>query len=254
MATNWDVFWYAMLTAIATGLGAVPFAFIDKITPKVTGISNSVAAGLMTGASFGLLMEAAAYSKTKMLWGLTLGVVFIGLMDLVAEYLKRKVVQNGSEKTIVKLHETFGKDFFKSILLIFIMTVHSAAEGIGIGTSFGGDIKFGLLMTLAIAIHNIPEGLAISAVLVSQGVSWKKAALWSIFTSLPQPLLAVPAYMFVSTFKPYLPVGLGFAAGAMLWLVFSDIVPEATENVRAESAATLMMISFILILVIQFFL
>ncbi len=252
-ATNWDVFWYAMLTAVATGLGAVPFAFIKKITRRVMGISNSIAAGLMTGASFGLLIEAVEYSKSKMIWGLVLGIVFIGLMDLLSDFFKRRIT-NGSEKTILKLHDTFGKDFFKSMLLIFIMTAHSAAEGIGIGTSFGGEIKFGILMSLAIAIHNIPEGLAISAVLVSQGVKWWKAALWSIFTSLPQPLLAVPAFMFVSVFKPYLPVGLGFAAGAMLWLVFSEIVPESTENINPQQAATIMMISFILILIIQFFL
>ncbi len=252
-ATNWDVFWYAMLTAVATGLGAVPFAFIKKITRRVMGISNSIAAGLMTGASFGLLIEAVEYSKSKMIWGLVLGIVFIGLMDLLSDFFKRRIT-NGSEKTILKLHDTFGKDFFKSMLLIFIMTAHSAAEGIGIGTSFGGEIKFGILMSLAIAIHNIPEGLAISAVLVSQGVKWWKAALWSIFTSLPQPVLAVPAFMFVSVFKPYLPVGLGFAAGAMLWLVFSEIVPESTENIKPQQAATIMMISFILILIIQFFL
>ena len=252
-ATNWDVFWYAMLTAVATGLGAVPFAFIKKITGRVMGISNSIAAGLMTGASFGLLIEAVEYSKSKMIWGLALGIVFIGLMDLLSDFFKRRIT-NGSEKTILKLHDTFGKDFFKSMLLIFIMTAHSAAEGIGIGTSFGGEIKFGILMSIAIAIHNIPEGLAISAVLVSQGVKWWKAALWSIFTSLPQPVLAVPAFMFVSVFKPYLPVGLGFAAGAMLWLVFSEIVPESTENINPQQAATIMMISFILILIIQFFL
>ncbi len=253
-ATNWDVFWYAMLTAVATGLGAVPFAFIKKITRRVMGISNSIAAGLMTGASFGLLLEAVEYSKSKMIWGLVSGIIFIGLMDLISEKLKRRIDNNGNKKTILKLHQTFGKDFFKSMLLIFIMTVHSAAEGIGVGASFGGEIKFGILMSIAIAIHNIPEGLAISAVLVSQGVKWWKAALWSIFTSLPQPLLAVPAFMFVSVFKPYLPVGLGFAAGAMMWLVFSEIVPESTENIRSQQAATIMMLSFTLILIIQFFL
>ena len=83
------------------------------------------------------------------------------------------------------------------------------------------------LLQMCIAIHNIPEGLAISLVLVPRGTSVRAAAGWSIFSSLPQPLLAVPAYLFVEKFKPILPAGLGFAAGAMVWLVVSELIPDA---------------------------
>jgi zinc transporter ZupT len=73
-----------------------------------------------------------------------------------------------------------------------------------------------LLIAIAIAVHNIPEGLAISLVLVPRGASVRSAAGWSIFSSLPQPLLAVPAYLFVEAFVGTLPAALGFAAGAMV--------------------------------------
>jgi len=107
------------------------------------------------------------------------------------------------------------------------MTVHSVAEGVGVGAAFGGGETLGILIAVAIAIHNVPEGLAISLVLVPRGTSVRAAAGWSIFSSLPQPLLAVPAFLFVNAFEGLLPAALGFAAGAMVWMVLKELLPEA---------------------------
>lgn len=85
----------------------------------------------------------------------------------------------------------------------------------------------GVLVSLAIGLHNIPEGLAVATVLVSRGVGAKKAAWWALFTALPQPLLAVPSFMFVDTFTFLLPLALGFAAGCMTWIVFAELIPDA---------------------------
>ena len=84
------------------------------------------------------------------------------------------------------------------------MTAHSAAEGIGIGAAFGGSGAFGLVIAIAIAIQNIPEGLAISLVLVPRGMRVRTAAAWSVFSSLPQPIVAVPAFLFVEEFASVL--------------------------------------------------
>jgi zinc transporter ZupT len=102
-----------------------------------------------------------------------------------------------------------------------------------------------------IAVHNIPEGLAISLVLVPQGVAACRAGLWSIFSSLPQPLMAVPAFLFVTAFRPILPVGLGFASGAMLWMVFSELLPDALEDASDNAVAIAVTFSFIGILTFQ---
>jgi zinc transporter ZupT len=127
------------------------------------------------------------------------------------------------------------------VLIVGVMTIHSFAEGVGVGVAFGGGEQLGLVIALAIAIHNVPEGLAISLVLVPRGVSVGRAAAWSVFSSLPQPLLAVPAFLFVAWFEPLLAAGLGFAAGAMAWIVVGDLVPEAvrvTPVWRVAVAAT----------------
>lgn len=247
------VIWYGTVSALATGLGAVPFIFIKKITPKVIGISNAIAAGLMMGASFGLLFEASEYDESKMIRGFLAGVIFILTFDWILDRIKKRRLRMEEEELTASLLHA-GVDWKKSFLIIVIMTFHSVAEGIGIGASFGGTVKFGILMSVAIAIHNIPEGLAISAVLVSHGASWRKAAFWSIFSSLPQPVMAVPAFLFVNTFKPYIPVGLGLAAGAMIWIIFAEVAPEAAENIGRQTAATLISLSIILMLAIQYFL
>ena len=119
------------------------------------------------------------------------------------------------------------------------MTVHSVAEGVGVGAAFGGGETLGILIAIAIAVHNIPEGLAISLVLVPRGTSVRAAAGWSIFSSLPQPLLAVPAFLFVDAFQGLLPVALGFAAGAMIWMVLRELLPEAlTQSSRRAVIVT----------------
>jgi zinc transporter ZupT len=123
-----------------------------------------------------------------------------------------------------------GADATRALLIVGVMTVHSAAEGIGIGVAFGGGAELGLFISLAIAVHNIPEGLAISLVLVPRGVSVLKAGGWSVFSSLPQPLLAVPAFLFVLQFREFLAIGFGFAAGAMGWMVLRELIPEARKE------------------------
>jgi zinc transporter ZupT len=116
------------------------------------------------------------------------------------------------------------------LLVLVVMTVHSFAEGVAVGVSFGSGGALATAITIAIAVHNVPEGLAISAALRAQGASVLACAGWSVFSSLPQPLMAVPAFLFVERFAAVLPYGLGFAAGAMVFLVLAELLPEAYEH------------------------
>ena len=88
----------------------------------------------------------------------------------------------------------------------------------------------GLLVTVAIGLHNVPEGLAVATVLVAKGISPSHAFWWTLATSLPQPLLALPSFIFVDAFQALLPLALGFAAGCMVWIVFAELLPDALAD------------------------
>jgi len=230
--TAWTVFIAALITALATGLGALPFFLFKDIPRNWLGVFNGIAAGLMLGASFSLMDEGMNLNVLRLLLGVLVGVVFIS-------YFHGRL-ETDSSTNVAGLK---GADAAKSLLIIGVMTLHSFSEGVGVGVSYGGGQNLGSFITAAIAIHNIPEGLAISLVLVPRGTSPLKAGLWSIFSSLPQPLMAVPAFLLVTIFRPFLPFGLGLAAGAMLWMVFAELIPDALDEISHNSVAVTVALS-----------
>ena len=237
----WTVTAAAAVTCLATGLGALPFLFFRRgMARDWLGVSNAVASGFMLAASVGLLWQGWSLGVGRLALGAAAGAAFIfGFRRLL-----------GDDEDIA-LGRLTGGDARKALVIIAVMTAHSATEGVGVGVSYGSGEKLGLLITLAIAIHNIPEGLAISLVLVPRGVTVPAAAGWSVFSSLPQPLIAPLAYLFVEQFKPFLPVGLGFAAGAMIWMVFSELLPEAVHDASRPALVLGGGLSFLAMLGIQ---
>jgi zinc transporter ZupT len=236
------VFVYALITALATGLGALPFAFLTSMSTKVVAYANALAAGLMLGASFGLVSEGTQYGSVQTVAGGFLGVLFILATQ---RWLAGRDVEFGGIS---------GVGARQMILILVVMTVHSFSEGVAVGVSFGGGTALATVITIAIAVHNVPEGLAISAVLRPQGMSVARCAGWSIFSSLPQPLMAVPAFWFVEQVRPALPYGLGFAAGAMVFMVLVELLPEAYDQGPKPSVAMLASVSIIAMVMFQHFL
>lgn len=236
----WFIAAAAMLTAVMTGVGALPLVFVKRLGQRTVGWSNAAAAGLMLAASHSLIAEGVTLDITLTFIGVLLGLGAIVVSD--------KRLSSNSEVEIAELR---GANATRALIILGIMTAHSFAEGVGVGVSFAGSEGLATFITTAIAFHNVPEGLAIALIMVPRGTPAWKAGLWAIFTSLPQPLMAVPAYLFVDTFRPLLPVGLGLAAGAMIWMVFSELFPEALERVSSGSAATVVTLAFAAMMVFQ---
>jgi zinc transporter, ZIP family len=237
----WTVTAAATVTCLATGLGAAPFLFVrNGMARGWLGISNAIASGFMLAASVGLLWQGWALGVGRLGLGVVAGALFIVGF--------RKLLGDDQDVALGRLS---GADARKALVIIAVMTAHSATEGVGVGVSYGGGERLGLLITVAIAIHNIPEGLAISLVLVPRGATVRSAAGWSVFSSLPQPLIAPLAFVFVEQFKPFLPVGLGFAAGAMIWMVFSELLPEAMHDASRRALALGGGLSFLSMLGVQ---
>lgn len=235
------VFAAALGTALATGLGALPFLAFRDLSPRTVSLADASAAGLMLAATFGLVSEGIAADPVRLLLGLCLGIAGI----LLAKHLIGPDGRThfGSFK---------GLNGPNALLLVAVMTAHSFAEGVGVGVAFGGSSDLATFITAAIAVHNIPEGLAISLVLIPRGATVGQAAAWSIFSSLPQPLMAVPSFLLVEAFTPLLPIGLGFAAGAMIWMVFAELVPSAYQRSSSSAVGTTVTLSFTAMLAFQY--
>lgn len=218
--------------ALSAGFGALPFFFVSKLSPLHNGLATAIACGVMFAASFDLIHEGQPYGPSMVVLGIGIGAVFIKYMQ--------KYLDSLGDVSFGKLHGPKAK---RLILIVGIMAAHAIGEGCGVGVSFVGEKGFdqGLLTTLAIGIHNVPEGMAKATVLVSQGATAWEALFWSVVTCLPQPLTAVPAFVFVTWFEFLLPVSLGFAAGCMIWMVFAELLPDALKDCdagRVASAAT----------------
>lgn len=236
------VFLYALLTALATGLGTLPFLFFRHISDRSIAYANATAAGLMLGASFGLVEQGTDHGRPETLIGALIGVLFIlGTQRFLGR-------DHGEDMVFEAVR---GEGARRMLLMLVVMTAHSFSEGVAVGVSFGGGITLATLITVAIAIHNVPEGVAITAVLRPQGVPLWKCAGWSIASSLPQPLMAVPAFLFVDAFAPALPYGFGFAAGAMVFMVLVELLPEAFAQGRRAGVATLASVSTIAMVLFQ---
>ncbi len=218
----WTVFLLGLVTALATGLGALPFLLVRRITAATIARANAAASGLMLGASFSLIAEGSRHGGWQTMAGGLLGALFI----------------LGGERLLsdreVQLGDLRGLDARKALLLLAVMTLHSFSEGVAVGVAFGGGERLAVLITAAIAVHNVPEGLAISATLRPRGASIAACAAWSVFSSLPQPLMAVPAFLFVDLARAVLPYGLGFAAGAMVFMVLQELLPESYQDLSAS--------------------
>jgi zinc transporter, ZIP family len=225
------VFVFAVGTAVATGLGVLPLAVVRTRTERWIALSSALAAGFMVGASIGLTYEGWTIDEARTLIGALAGVLFV--------VVSRRLLRNSEHLHIGELR---GAGARKALLIVGVMTVHSFTEGAGVGVSFADSDSLGLLIAVAIAVHNIPEGLAIGLVLVPQGTSLRAAAAWAVFSSLPQPLMAVPSYLGVKAVHSLLPAGLGFAAGAMLWLALAYMVPGSLKEAsRPQIAAAVVL-------------
>ncbi|MDY6765860.1 MAG: ZIP family metal transporter [Candidatus Nanohaloarchaea archaeon] len=224
-----EVFIAALITDLATGLGAFPFFFVKEIPQAYNGMVWGIAAGLMAAASFiDLIFPALSMGGVPhLLLGGGIGIVFY----LVGERLVHRL-----EFDFEDINE--ADSVARIVLILGVMTVHSFPEGFAIGLAFISGIEgLGLILALVIAIHNIPEGLAISIPLKAEGVSTWRCVGYAILSSVPQPIAAVTIVLLTELLREYLAIGFGFAAGAMLALVTLEMVPEGLEYGQQSSFA-----------------
>ena len=214
-------------TALATGLGAIPVFMLGDRSEALRPALWSFAAGTMGVASVvGLLMPAADEgSAAELVGGASFGIAFMLSVRRLLNRHKMRVA--GMNATQVRT----------SALVFLVLLVHSAPEGLAIGTAYASETAgLGLFVILAIALQNVPEGTSTAIPMAAAGFSRKQQFWAAVLTSAPQPLMAVLAFVLVEEVASLLPISFAFAAGAMLALVAFELIPQSLMGGRRSGA------------------
>jgi ZIP family zinc transporter len=240
----------SIIAGLATGIGALPALFLKNISERIFVSLLGLAAGVMLAATaFSLLIPGIDFGNLvwpgKGVWGVAGGIV-LGALFL-----------HFADKRLPNLHFDSVPDHHleslqKVSLFIIAITIHNFPEGLAVGVSFGtGDIKNGLVLTTAVALQNLPEGLAVALPLVGLGYNKWKAVGLATLTGLVEPIGGILGITMVSMFSAILPIALGFAAGAMLFVITEEIIPETHIHSRSRLATFALLLGFIIMMLLD---
>lgn len=237
-----------------TALGAALVFLFKNIKKNIMDAMLGFAAGVMISAAFwSLLLPAIEMAeKLKMItWIIaTIGFLSGGLLLFIGDKLFGKI------KTKNKYDNT---RFKRCLMLIFSITLHNIPEGLAIGVAFG-SLSYGLegstlaatcLLALGIGIQNFPEGTAVSVPLRREGMSRKKAFFFGQLSGIVEPISAVVGALLVTKIRFMLPFLLSFAAGAMIYVVVEELIPESQTNEKKDLMALFTLIGFSLMMILD---
>lgn len=243
-------FFASILSGLATGIGALPALFFKKISSRLFNGLLGAAAGIMLAAAvFSLIVPGIEFGNNiwpgKGLWvvsvGMLIGAIFLHLADQRLPHLHFDSVPSINKDSLQKIW-----------LFIIAITIHNFPEGMSVGVSFGsGDMKNGIMLAIAIALQNIPEGLAVALPLVGLGYNKWKAVGIATLTGLVEPIGSLLGITMVTVFSSFLPIAMGFAAGAMLFVISEEIIPETHAKGRSRIATFSLMFGFILMMLLD---
>lgn len=203
------------IAAAASTVGVLPLVRRPHVPLVAIGWAHALAGGAMLGAAFVLMTATPNRGPDVAALGALLGIAFVRLTHMAS----------GTEDLdLDRLDETSGMYGYRVLL---VNALHSAFEGVAIGAAVMVDLPFGVFVALAMGVHNVPEATALSAVLRAHGVRLRHAAGLAFVSNVPQILMAVATVALIRTEPSLLPWALGFAFGAMVYLVLAEHLPES---------------------------
>ncbi|MBO9129844.1 ZIP family metal transporter [Bacillus sp. 165] len=217
----------SIISAMVTGTGAIPILFMRNVTHSLRDILLAYTAGVMVAASmFGLIPEALGQSNLAVfIIGITLGTLTLLALEFVLPHIE-----------IEDMHFTEGIEQ-KAMLVIAAITLHNLPEGLSVGVSYASQNEsLGGLIAFAIGIQNAPEGFLVALFLVNQNIGkWKALGLATLVEAV-KIITALVGYFASSYVSGLVPYGLSFAAGAMLFIVYKELIPESHGDGHARTA------------------
>jgi ZIP family zinc transporter len=236
-----------LLLTILNVLGATPLFFVKRVSDRTINAFLGLAAGIMLAASFTSLIIPATEigGVIPVLIGLGLGGFFILAGDRV---IGRFGIHSYSPTQLHSQRRLHG-----IILFVFAVTLHNLPEGLAVGVGFGtGNLTQALVLMFAIGVQNIPEGLAVGFSLVAtEKYSRKKSFLYAFLSGAVETPLTIFGALWVASFSTLLPYAMGFAAGAMVFVISHEIIPQTQRQKNDALPTTMLMIGLIIMLLLD---
>ena len=243
---------------LGTTLGAaMVFLMKNKINNKIEKLLLGFASGVMIAASiWSLLIPAIEMSESqgKIAWvpatiGFLLGITFLLVLDSVIPHMHLKSDKPEGIKSKLK----------KTTMMVFAVTLHNIPEGMAVGVTFAGALTQNAGITMAgafalaigIAIQNFPEGAIISMPLKSEGMSKPKAFLYGTLSGIVEPIGAIITILLTNAVVPMLPYLLAFAAGAMIYVVVEELIPESQAGEHSNIGTIGVAIGFAVMMILD---
>ncbi|MDE1548059.1 ZIP family metal transporter [Jeotgalibaca caeni] len=251
-----------IFTWACTAIGSSFVFFFKEVNRKVLDVMSGFAAGVMIAASFwSLLAPSISYAENNGygMWawvpaavGFLLGGVFLRLTDAIIPHLhigdpmeKREGIKTGASRTL---------------LLFLAITIHNIPEGLAVGVAFGAaahglstdnTLMSAVGLALGIGLQNIPEGSALSLPIRGEGSSRMRAFQYGQLSALVEPIAAVLGAAAVLSMQVILPYALAFAAGAMIFVVVEELIPESQTNGNKDIATLGLMLGFTVMMILD---
>lgn len=219
----------------------------------------------MLGFTGGVMVAASFWSLLAPGIELSPGEGFIKVIPAAVGFALGALFIFGLDKILPHIHINFKKPegiktpWHRTILLVLAITLHNIPEGLAIGVLFGGvaaglpeaSITGAVVLTIGIGIQNFPEGIAVSIPLRRQGMSRWKSFMYGQSSAIVEPIAAVIGAVAVTFFTPILPYALAFAAGAMIFVVVEEVIPETQQDNNTDIATLGFIVGFIVMMILD---
>ncbi|SEA37521.1 zinc transporter, ZIP family [Pseudobutyrivibrio sp. ACV-2] len=254
---NFTVFQGVMIPFLGTSLGAaMVFLLKNQISEKLQKILTGFAAGVMVAASFWSLLQPSLESSSGMgklsfipaAIGFLIGMGFLLFLDVVTPHIHMDNQEEG-----IKCN------FSKTTKMILAVTLHNIPEGMAVGVVYAGWMSghvnvshaTALALALGIAIQNFPEGAIVSMPLRSEGMSKGKTFFYGVLSGAVEPVASVLTILATGLVVPVLPYLLAFAAGAMIYVVVEELIPEMSEGKHSNIGTIAFSLGFVLMMILD---
>ena len=255
---NLSVFYGILIPFLGTSLGAACVFFMKHdMSERLSRILTGFAAGVMVAASIWSLLIPAMDQSEEMgkfafipaaagFWG---GILFLLLLDHIIPHLHRYSVSTEGPKSRLQ----------RTTMMVLAVTLHNIPEGMAVGVVYAGylagnakiTVAAAMALSIGIAIQNFPEGAAVSLPLREEGFSAGKAFLWGSLSGLVELVFGVAVVLIAGGVQPLMPWLLSFAAGAMLYVVVEELIPEAHLGEHSHVGTLGVMAGFLVMMVLD---